>query len=77
MFYLKSNKIVNITLASTLSHRLGYSFIIFNAYENVDPDLFFKIKECKRTREHKFTLWKEQGRFYIRTYSFSQRQEGP
>ena len=51
--------------------------MIFNAYENVDPDFLFKIKECKRRREHKFMLGKEQSRFYVRKYSFAQEQEWP
>ena len=35
--------------------------------------IFFKIKESKITRGHKFTLVKEQSRWDIRKYSFSQR----
>ena len=48
-------------------------FNILNGHGTVDPNLFFKIKTCKRTRGHDFTLVKEQSRLDVRKYSFSQR----
>ena len=41
-------------------------FKIVNGYEDVDRNMFFKLKEGSRTRGHKAALVKEQ-------YSFSQR----
>ena len=47
---------------------------ILNGYENVDSNtFFFKIKEIKITRGHKYTLVKKQSRLDVRKYSFSQR----
>ena len=48
---------------------------MFNAirYENIDSNIFFKIKESKITRGHNSTLVKEQSRLDARKYSFSQR----
>ena len=34
-------------------------FMILNEYENIDSNIFFKIKESKITRGHNFTLVKE------------------
>ena len=48
-------------------------FKIVNGYEDVDRDMFFKLKEGRRTRGHKAALIKEQYRLDIRKYSFSQR----
>ena len=48
-------------------------FNIVNSYEDVDRNVFFKLKEGSRTRGHKATLVKEQCRLDIRKYSFSQR----
>ena len=31
---------------------------ILNGHENIDPNIFFKIKTCKITRGHDFTLVK-------------------
>ena len=44
-----------------------------NGYEDVDRNMFFKLKEGSRTREHKTALVKEQCRLDMRKYSFSQR----
>ena len=44
-----------------------------NSYENVDRNMFFKLKEGSRTRGHKAALVKEQCRLDMRKYSFSQR----
>ena len=48
-------------------------FKIVNGYENVDRNMFFKLKEGSRTRGHKAALVKEQCRLDMRKYSFSQR----
>ena len=42
-------------------------FKILNGYENIDRNIFFPIKEEKRTREHGVTLAKKQCRLDIRT----------
>ena len=48
-------------------------FKIMNGYENIDSNIFFKIKESKITRGHNFTLVKNQSRLDVRKFSFSQR----
>ena len=48
-------------------------FTIMNGYENVDRNMFVKLKEGSRTRGHKAALNKEQCRLDMRNYSFSQR----
>ena len=48
-------------------------FNIVNGYEDVDRNMFFKLKEGSTTRGHKAALVKEQCRFDMRKYSFSQR----
>ena len=48
-------------------------FKILNDHENIDPNIFFKIKTDKITRGHDFTLVKGQNRLDFRKYSFSQR----
>ena len=48
-------------------------FKIMNGYEDVDRNMFFKLKEGSRTRRHKAGLGKEQCRLDMRKYSFSQR----
>ena len=48
-------------------------FKIVNAYEDVDRNMFFKLKEDSRTRGNKAALVKEQFRLDMRKYSFSQR----
>ena len=48
-------------------------FKIVNGYEDVDRNMFFKLKEGSRTRRHKAALVKEQCRLDMRKYSFSQR----
>ena len=47
-------------------------FKIVNGYEDVDRNMFFKLKEGSRTRGHKAALVKEQCRLVTRKYSFSQ-----
>ena len=47
-------------------------FKIVNSYEDVDRNMFFKLKEGSRTRGHKAALVKEQCRLDMRKYSFSQ-----
>ena len=54
----------------------GYKIELFkieNGYEDVDRNMFFKLKEGSRTRVHKAALVKEQCRLNMRKYSFSQR----
>ena len=46
---------------------------MLNGYENIDSNIFFKIKESKKTRGHNFTLVKKQSRLDVRKFSFSQR----
>ena len=48
-------------------------FKIVNGYEDVDRNMFFKLKEGSRTRGLKAALVKEQCRLDMRKYSFSQR----
>ena len=48
-------------------------FKIVNGYEDVDRNIFFKLKEGSRTRGHKAALVKEQCRLDMRKYSFSHR----
>ena len=48
-------------------------FKIVNGYEDVDRNMFFKLKEGSRTGGHKPALVKEQCRLDMRKYSFSQR----
>ena len=47
-------------------------FKIVNGYENVNRNMFFKLKGS-RTRGHKVALVKEQCKLDMRKYSFSQR----
>ena len=48
-------------------------FKIVNGYEDVDRNMFFKLKEGSRTRGHQAALVKEQCRLDMRKYFFSQR----
>ena len=48
-------------------------FKILNGYENIDSNIFFKIKESQITRGHNVTLVKKQSRLDVRKFSFSQR----
>ena len=48
-------------------------FKILNWYENIDRNIFFSVKEERRTRGHGFTLAKKQCRLDVRNFSFSQR----
>ena len=48
-------------------------FKIVKRYEDIDRNMFFKLKEGNRTRGHKATLVEEQCRLYLRKFSFSQR----
>ena len=48
-------------------------FKLLNGYEDVDRNMFFKLKEGSRTRGHKAALVKEQCRLDMRKYSFSLR----
>ena len=44
-----------------------------NDHENIDYNLFVKIKTGKRTRGYDFTIVLEQSRLDVRKNSFSQR----
>ena len=48
-------------------------FKILNGYENIDRNIFFSVKEDRRTRGHGITLAKKQCRLDIRQFSFSHR----
>ena len=48
-------------------------FKILNWYENIDRNIFFSVKEERRTRGHGITLAKKQCRLDIRKKLFSQR----
>ena len=48
-------------------------FKIKNGYEDVDRNMFIKLKEGSSTRGHKAALVKEQCRLDMRKYSFSHR----
>ena len=48
-------------------------FKILNGYENIDINIFFTVKEERRTRGHGVTLAKKQCRLDIRKIPFSQR----
>ena len=37
-------------------------FEILNGYENIEPDIFFEIRESKNTRGHNFTVVMKQSR---------------
>ena len=45
---------------------------ILNGYEDIDRNMFLKLKEGSRTRGHKAALVNEQCRLDMRKYSFSQ-----
>ena len=47
-------------------------FKILNGHENIDPNIFYKIKTGQITRGHNFTLVKGQNRLDFRKYPFSQ-----
>ena len=54
----------------------GYQIKVFkivNGYEDVDRNMFFKLKEGSTTRGHKAGLVKEQCILDMRKYSFSHR----
>ena len=44
-------------------------FKIVNGYEDVDRNMFFKLKEGSKTRRHKAALVKEQCRLDMKRYS--------
>ena len=46
---------------------------MLNDYEDIDKNMFFKLKEGSRTRGQIAALVKEQCRLDMRKYSFSQR----
>ena len=48
-------------------------FKIVDGYEDIDRNMFFRLKEGSRTRGHKIALVKEQCMLNMRKYSFSQR----
>ena len=48
-------------------------FKILNGYENIDRNIYFSVKDGKRTRGHGVTLAKKQCRLDSRRFSFSHR----
>ena len=46
---------------------------VVNGYEDVDRNMFFKLKEGSRTRGHNAALVKEHCMLDMTKYSFSQR----
>ena len=54
-------------------HRFFALLLSAESFENIDPNIFFKIKTGKITRGHDFTLVKGQSRLDVRKYSFSQK----
>ena len=48
-------------------------FNIVNGYEKIDRNMFFSVKEERRTRGHGVTLTKKQCRLDIRKFTFLQR----
>ena len=48
-------------------------FKILNGYENIDSNIFIKIKELKITRRYNCTLVKKPIGLDVRKYSFPQR----
>ena len=50
-------------------------FKILNGYENIDRNIFFTVKEERRTRGHGVILAKKQCRLDIRKFSFSQKEQ--
>ena len=69
------DKLVSLTTLETRRLRGDQIevFKIVNSYEDVDRNIFFKLKEGSRTRGHKAALVKEQYGLDMRKYSFSQR----
>ena len=49
-------------------------FEILNGYENIDRNIFFSVKEERRTRGHGITLAKKQCRLDIRIFFFLKEQ---
>ena len=48
-------------------------FKILNGYEDIDRNMFIKLKEGSRTRGHKAALVKERCKLDMRKYSLSRR----
>ena len=46
---------------------------IINGFDKCDKDQFFTMQPHRRTRGHKYKIFKRQFRLDIRKYSFSQR----
>ena len=70
------NRLLQCGLTTLQPRRLRGDQIVFkivNGYEDVDRNMFFKLKEGSRTRGHKAAFVKEQCRLDMRKYSFSQR----
>ena len=50
-------------------------FKILNGYENSDRNIFYLVKEERRTRGHGVTLAKKQCRLHITKLSFSHKKQ--
>ena len=70
------NRLLQCDLTTLETRRLRGDQIevckIVNGYEDVDKNMFFKLKEDSRTRGQKAALFKERCRLDMRKYSFSQ-----
>ena len=65
-------RLLQCGLTTPETSRLRGVFKIVNSYEDVDRNMFFKLKEGNITRGHKAALVKEQCRLDMRKYYFSQ-----
>ena len=61
--------ITNVDQTKRIRHAAYYEvFKILNGYENIDRNIFFTVKEERRTRGHGVTLAKKQCRLDIRHF---------
>ena len=68
------SRLLQCGLTTLETKRLGVDqtegYEIVNGYEDVDRNMFFKLKEGSKTRGNKAALVKEQCRLDMRKYSF-------
>ena len=73
------SRLLECVLATLKTRRLRGDqievFKIVNGYEDIDRNMFFKLKEGSKTRGHKAALVKKQCRLDMRKYSLSQMNE--